>query len=155
MSKSNVNQASGAAVKRSCDSGTAIMLDKTGNTNVNRAPGAGAKRRRVIGQSEYPDFVFTKLSDAIREWQETGTSKALHLPFNIIATVQKWSQPKQSKGVNSSNIFAQETNMWLQDQIYKSRQRCGRMSKIAGLTLLFSLTAANTRNQFQLEKKFV
>ena len=113
MSKSIVNQARGAAVKRSCDSeDTATMLGKTGNTIVNQAPDAAVKRSRVIGQSEYPDFVFTKLSDAIREWQETGTSKALHLPFNIIATVQKWSMPKQSKGVNSSNIFAQETNMW-------------------------------------------
>lgn len=81
MSKSNVNQASGAAVKRSCDSGTAIMLGKTGNTNVSQAPGAAVKRRRVIGQSEYPDFVFTKLSDAIREWQETGTSKAHLCPI--------------------------------------------------------------------------
>ena len=99
MSKSIVNQASGDAVKRSCDSGTAIMLDKTGNTNVNQAPGAAVKRRRVIGQSEYPDFVFTSLSDASREWEETGTSKALDLSFNIIATVQKWSIPKPSKGV--------------------------------------------------------
>ncbi len=112
MSKSIVNQASGAAVKRSYDSGTAIMLGKTGNINVNQAPGAAVKRSRVIGQTEYPDFVFTSLSDAIREWQETGASKALDLPFNIIATVQKWSLPKQSKGVNSSNIFAQKTNMW-------------------------------------------
>lgn len=112
MPKSIVNQASGAAVKRSCDSDTAIKLGKTGNTIVNQAPDAAVKRSRVIGQSEYPDFVFTSLSDAIRERQETGTSKALHLPFNTIATVQKWSIPKQSKGVNSSNIFAQETNMW-------------------------------------------
>jgi hypothetical protein len=114
MPKSIVNQASGAAVKRSCDSDTAIKLGKTGNTIVNQAPDAAVKRSRVIGQSEYPDFVFTSLSDAIRERQETGTSKALHLPFNIIATVQKWSIPKQSKGVNSSNIFAQETNMWFE-----------------------------------------
>ena len=100
MPKSIVNQASGAAVKRSCDSDTAIKLGKTGNTIVNQAPDAAVKRSRVIGQSEYPDFVFTSLSDAIRERQETGTSKALHLPFNTIATVQKWSIPKPSKGVS-------------------------------------------------------
>ena len=114
MSKSIVNQeAPGAAVKRSCDSeDTATMLGKTGNTIVNQAPGAAVKRSRVIGQSEYPDFVFTSLSNAIRQWEETGTSKAPDLSFNIIATVQKWSIPRQSQGVNSSNIFAQETNMW-------------------------------------------
>jgi hypothetical protein len=113
MSKSIVNQeAPGAAVKRSCDSDTATMLGKTGNTIINQAQGAAVKRSRVIGQSEYPDFVFTSLTDAIREWEETGTSNALDLSFNIIATVQQWSLPKQSKGVNSSNIFAQETNMW-------------------------------------------
>ena len=100
MSKSIVNQAPGAAVKRSCDSDTATMLGKTGNTIVNQAQGAAVKRSRVIGQSEYPDFVFTSLSDAIREWEETGTSKALDLSFNIIATVQKWSIPKPSKGVS-------------------------------------------------------
>jgi hypothetical protein len=107
-----VNQAPGAAVKRSCDADTTIMLGKTGNTIVNQAPGAAVKRSRVIGQSEYPDFVFTSLSNAIRQWEETGTSKARDLSFNIIATVQKWSIPRQSQGVNSSNIFAQETNMW-------------------------------------------
>jgi hypothetical protein len=99
MSKSIDNQASGAAVKRSCDSGTAIMLGKTGNTNVNQAPGAAVKRNRVIGQSEYPDFVFTPLSDAIREWGDTGNSKARNnSPFNIIATVIKWTIPKASRG---------------------------------------------------------
>jgi hypothetical protein len=112
MSKSIVNQAPGAAVKRFCDPDTAIMLGKPGNTIVNQALGAAVKRSRVIRQSEYPDFVFTSLSNAIREWEETGTSKALDLSFNIIATVQKWSIPKPSKGVNSSNIFAQKTNMW-------------------------------------------
>ena len=113
MSKSIVNQARGAAVKRSCESeDTATMLGKTGNTIVNQAPGAAVKRSRVIGQSEYPDFVFTPLSDAIREWEESGTSKARNdLIFNILATVQKWSYPKESKGVNSSDVFAKETNM--------------------------------------------
>lgn len=100
MSKSIVNQALVAAVKRNCDSDTATMLGKTGNTIVNQAQGAAVKRSRVTGQSEYPDFVFTSLSDAIREWEETGTSKALDLSFNIIATVQKWSIPKPSKGVS-------------------------------------------------------
>jgi hypothetical protein len=57
--------------------------------------------------------VFTSLSDAIRKWEETGTSKARNdLSFNVMATVLKWSNPKASKGVNSTIIFAQETNMW-------------------------------------------
>ena len=116
MSKSIVNQAPGAAVKRSCDSDTATMLGKTGNTIVNQAQGAAVKRSRVIGQSEYPDFVFTSLSDAIREWEETGNSKTQNASpaFNLLATVSKWSRPQATKGMNSSNIFAQETNMWFE-----------------------------------------
>lgn len=97
MSKSIVNQALGAAVKRICDSDTATMLGKTGNTIVNQAQGAAVKRSRVTGQSEYPDFVFTSLSDAIREWEETGTSKALDLSFNIIATVQSGAYQNHRK----------------------------------------------------------
>ena len=152
-----VNQAPGAGVKRSWDSSTAIMLDKTVESIVNQTPGAGVKRSRVIKQSEYSDFVFTSLSDAIREWGDSGNSKARNdSPFNIMATVNKWSITKASKGVDSSNIFAQETTLTrsLKDQIYMSRQRCCQMSAIAEFTLLFSLTATNARNQFQLEKKF-
>lgn len=112
MPQSITNQASGAGEKRCRDSSTAIMLDTTVESNVNQAPGAGAKRSRVIGQSKYSDFVFTPLSDAIREWEESGNSKARNdLIFNILATVQKWSNPKESKGVNSSDVFAKETNM--------------------------------------------
>jgi hypothetical protein len=97
------------------------MPDKTVESIINQAPGAGVKRCRnssqnttvadmkaickrthLIGKSEYSDFVFTPLSDAIREWEETGDSKARNdLLFNILATVRKWSKPKESKGVNS------------------------------------------------------
>jgi len=81
---------------------------------VNQAPGAGVKRSRVVGQSEYSDFVFTSLKDAIREWNETCNSKAQNaLSFNILATVRKWSNPKESKGVNSS-ICVQKPNMWFE-----------------------------------------
>ena len=66
-----------------------------------------------IGPSQFSHFVFTSLSDAITEWDDTGNSKARNdSPFNILATVQKWGKPKESKGVNSSNIFAHETKMW-------------------------------------------
>jgi len=89
------------------------MLGKTIETIVNQAPGAAVKRKRVIGQSEYQDFVFTPLSDAIREWGDTGNSKAgNNSPFNIIATVINWTIPKASRGMKSSNIFAQEINTW-------------------------------------------
>jgi hypothetical protein len=50
MSKSIVNQAPGAAVKRSCDSDTATMLVETRNTIVNQAQGAAVKRKN--GNSE-------------------------------------------------------------------------------------------------------
>jgi hypothetical protein len=87
------------------------MLHKTVEPTVNQVPGASVKRSRVIGQSEYSDFVFTPLSDAIREWSDTGKARN-DSPFNIMVTVKKWSIPKVSKGVNSSNIFVQETNKW-------------------------------------------
>jgi hypothetical protein len=59
--------------------------------------------------------VFTSLSDAIELWKDPSNSKARNdLRFNILATVGKWSKPKESKGVNSSNIFAHETNMWFE-----------------------------------------
>ena len=110
-----VNQAPGAGVKRSWDSSTAIMLDKTVESIVNQAQCAGAKRSRVIGQSEYSDFVFTSLSDAIGNWEDTRNSKARDdLRFNILATVRKCNKPRQSNGVNSSNIFAHKTNMWFE-----------------------------------------
>ena len=110
-----VNQAPGAGVKRSWDSSTAIMLDKTVESIVNQAQCAGAKRSRVIGQSEYSDFVFTSLSDAIGNWEDTRNSKARDdLRFNILATVRKCKKPRQSNGVNSSNIFAHKTNMWFE-----------------------------------------
>lgn len=71
------------------------------------------KHSYFIGPSQFSDFVFTPLSDAIREWGDTGNSKARNnSPFNIIATVKKWNTPKASKGVKSSNIFAQEINTW-------------------------------------------
>jgi hypothetical protein len=101
-------------------------------SNVFQEPIAncGEKRRRASSQeddkkatsrqthlrvSELSDFVFTPLSDAIEEWNDTASSKARSdLRFNILATVGKWSNPKKSKGVNSSYIFAQETNMWFE-----------------------------------------
>jgi hypothetical protein len=91
------------------------MLHKTVEPIVNQVPGASVKRSRVIGQSEYSDFVFTPLSDAIGEWEDTRNSKARDdLRYNILATVKKWNKPKESKGENSSNIFAQNTNMWFE-----------------------------------------
>lgn len=108
MPQSIANQASGAGEKRCRDSSTAIMLDTTVESNVNQAPGASANRSRVIGQSKYSDFVFTSLSDAIREWEESGNSKARNdLIFNILATVQKWSDPKESKGLNYLQMYLQ------------------------------------------------
>ena len=84
------------------------MLHKTVEPIVNQVPGASVKRSRVIGQSEYSDFVFTPLSDAIREWEESGNSKARNdLIFNILATVQKWSDPKESKGLNYLQMYLQ------------------------------------------------
>ena len=106
MPQSIANQASGAGEKRCRDSSTAIMLDTTVESSVNQAP---KRRSRVVGQSEYSDFVFTSLTDAIREWNETRDSKAQNeLSFNILATVRKWSNPKESKGVISSIYMCTE-----------------------------------------------
>jgi hypothetical protein len=74
-----------------------------------------AMSRHTHLQSELSDLVFTPLSDAIGEWEGTRNSKARDdLRFNILATVRKWKKPKESKGENSSNIFAQKTNMWFE-----------------------------------------
>jgi hypothetical protein len=75
---------------------------------------AMTRNTRLIRQSEFADFVFTSLSDAIQEWRDTVNVKARNaLRFNILATVVKWSKTKESKGVKSSNIiYAQKTNMW-------------------------------------------
>jgi hypothetical protein len=71
------------------------------------------RHSHFIGPSQFSDFVFTPLSDAIREWGNTGNSKARNnSPFNIIATIKKWNIPQASKGVKSSNIFAQKINTW-------------------------------------------
>ena len=76
---------------------------------------AMGRHTHLIRQSELLDFVFTSLSDAIEEWRDTSNSRARNdLRFNILATVVKWSKPKESRGVNFSNIFAQETNMWFE-----------------------------------------
>jgi hypothetical protein len=76
---------------------------------------AMSRHTQLIRQSELSDLVFTRLSDAIGEWEDTRNSKARDdLRFNILATVKKWNKPKESKGDNSSNIFAQKTNMWFE-----------------------------------------
>jgi hypothetical protein len=105
---------------------TCSLTDTKPASIVNQAPGPGVKRIRasspsdtaahvnamarntqLIRRSEFPDFVFTSLSDAIKEWQDTRNIHAKNdLTFNILATVKTWSKPQQSKGVNSSNIFA-------------------------------------------------
>ena len=74
---------------------------------------AMSRNTRLIRQSEFADLVFTSLSDAIEEWRGTVNVEARNaLRFNILATVVKWSKTKESKGVKSSNIYAQKTNMW-------------------------------------------
>ena len=153
MPQSIANQASGAGEKRCRDSSTAIMLDTTVESSVNQAP---KRRSRVVGQSEYSDFVFTSLTDAIREWNETRDSKAQNeLSFNILATVRKWSNPKESKGVNSSIYVYRKLTCGLKDQIHMSRQRCCRMSAITPFMLLFSLTPKNAPKHLLLETRFV
>jgi hypothetical protein len=80
---------------------------------------AMSRNTRLIRQSEFADLVFTSLSDAIEEWRDTVNVKARNaLRFNILATVVKWSKTKESKGVKSSNIYAQKTNICgVKDQI--------------------------------------
>ena len=78
-----------------------------------------AIRRHCTGPSQFSHFVFTSLKDAIREWKETRDSKAQNeLSFNILATVRKWSNPKESKGVNSSIHVYRKLTCGLKDQIH-------------------------------------
>ena len=115
-----------------------------------------AIRRHCTGPSQSSHFVFTSLKDAIREWNETRDSKAQNeLSFNILATVRKWSNPKESKGVNSSIYVYRKLTCGLKDQIHMSRQRCCQMSAITPFMLLFSLTPKNAPKSLLLEKKFV
>lgn len=59
-----------------------------------------------IGKSEFSSLVFTSLSDAIKVWEDAGDEKARkNLPeFNILATVLKWGEPKETKGVKCDNV---------------------------------------------------
>ena len=115
-----------------------------------------AIRRHCTGPSQFSHFVFTSLKDAIREWNETRDSKARNeLSFNILATVRKWSNPKESKGVNSSIYVYRKLTCGLKDQIHMSRQRCCRMSAITPFMLLFSLTPKNAPKHLLLETRFV
>jgi hypothetical protein len=104
----NVLQESGACcgVKRS-----QVLKEDTLAFDMKRM----RRETHFIRKSEFSDLVFTPLSDAITQWKETGDPKARNdLFFNILATVGKWSKPKESKGVNSSNVLAQKTNMWFE-----------------------------------------
>ena len=104
MPGSIVIQASGPVVERSRAPSNSDTAAQSSHVK------AMTRQTQLIRQSEFPDFVFTSLSEAIREWKGTCKSPA----FNLLATVNKWSKPNPTKGVNSSNVFAQETNMWFQ-----------------------------------------
>lgn len=104
MPGSIVIQASGPVVERSQAPSNSDTAAQSSHVK------AMTRHTQLIRQSEFPDFVFTSLSEAIREWKGTCKSPA----FNLLATVNKWSQPKPTKGVNSSIVLAQETNMWFQ-----------------------------------------
>ena len=64
----------------------------------------GVKRSRVCSQSDFSHLVFVSLSTAIKVWEDAKDAKAQNdLPrFNILATVMKWSAPKETKGAHSS-----------------------------------------------------
>lgn len=132
-------------------------MKRSRDSNQNHAAAdLQAIRRHCTGPSQFSHFVFTSLKDAIREWNETRDSKARNeLSFNILATVRKWSNPKESKGVNSSIYVYRTLTCGLKDQIHMSRQRCCRMSAITPLVLLFSLTPKNAPKHLLLETRFV
>ena len=68
------------------------------------ADNASYKRSICIGQSDFSHLVFVSLSTAIKVWEDAKDAKARNdLPrFNILATVLKWSAPKETKGAHSS-----------------------------------------------------
>jgi hypothetical protein len=110
-----------------------VKRSRDSNQNPAAADLQAIRRHSLsIGPSQFSHFVFTSLKDAIREWNETRDSKARNeLSFNILATVRKWSNPKESKGVNSSIYVYRKLTCGLKDQIHMSRQRCCQMSVIA------------------------
>jgi hypothetical protein len=81
-----------------------VGVKRSRDSNQNSAAAAlKAIRRHCTGPSQFSHFVFTPLADAIREWDSQARQGS---PLNILATVKMWGKPKESKGVNSSNIFA-------------------------------------------------